>query len=179
MNTKEAKDFLVGQAAEQAALDRVPLSELEQRMAYFTESDPESCADPIALNTEFEEKCDTAEYEAKMARLFRHAWERVKGEGGAKKQTWEEAIRTLRRGDHYLLILWDENPSGERPKGDFLKLVGTATLIVAAVAGGAFVAAKYDIKINPRGFIYGAIAIFVLCRIYGRSVLRFFGIGRP
>ena len=52
------------QTAEQAQIEGVPLSELEKRMMYFTESGyvPE---DPIALNEEFEAECDTDEYEAK------------------------------------------------------------------------------------------------------------------
>jgi len=37
MNVREAKDFLVHQTAEQAALDSIPLSDLERRMMYFTE----------------------------------------------------------------------------------------------------------------------------------------------
>ena len=38
MQVREAKDFLVQQTAEQAQLEGVPLSELEKRMMYFTES---------------------------------------------------------------------------------------------------------------------------------------------
>jgi hypothetical protein len=37
MQVREAKDFLVAQTAEQAALEDVPLSALEKRMMYFTE----------------------------------------------------------------------------------------------------------------------------------------------
>src|SRR5713101_9480648 len=37
MRVREAKDFLVAQTAEQAALEGVPLSDLEKRMMYFTE----------------------------------------------------------------------------------------------------------------------------------------------
>jgi hypothetical protein len=36
MQVREAKDFLAQQAAEQAQLEGVPLSELEKRMMYFT-----------------------------------------------------------------------------------------------------------------------------------------------
>jgi len=54
MNTKQAKDFLAQQAAEQATLDHTSLSDIERRMIYFAESDPESCNDPLALNHEFE-----------------------------------------------------------------------------------------------------------------------------
>ncbi len=61
MKVRGAKDFLVTQTAEQAALEGVPLSDLEKRMMYFTESGyiPE---DPIKLNEEFEAEYDSDEY---------------------------------------------------------------------------------------------------------------------
>lgn len=49
MNVKQAKDFLVEQVAEQAAIEDVPLSDLEKRMMYFTETDG-SCENPLQLN---------------------------------------------------------------------------------------------------------------------------------
>jgi|ERR1700733_2213036 len=97
MNTNEAKDFLAEQAAQQAALDHTPLSDLERRMMYFTESDPASCGDPFSLNDEFEEKYDTAAYEAKMSRLLHHAYKRLKAENPTGKLQWDEAISTLER----------------------------------------------------------------------------------
>jgi len=39
MNVREAKEFLVQQTVEQAALEHVPFSDLERRMMYFTESE--------------------------------------------------------------------------------------------------------------------------------------------
>jgi len=65
MRALEAKDFLVQQTAEQAALENVPLSDLEKRMMYFTETD-ECPEDPIALNDAFEAEYETDEYEAKV-----------------------------------------------------------------------------------------------------------------
>jgi hypothetical protein len=53
MNNKQAKEFLVQQAAEQAALDNVSLSEIEQKMMRFTESDPAACDNPFEVNDEF------------------------------------------------------------------------------------------------------------------------------
>lgn len=105
MDTKQAKDFLVQQTAEQAALENVPLSDLEKRMMYFTESDPTSCGNPIELNDEFEGHYDTGEYEVKISRLLHHAYKRLKDEDGEKLRNWDQAIRTLRKGDHYVLIL--------------------------------------------------------------------------
>jgi hypothetical protein len=145
MNTKQAKDFLSQQAAEQATLDNTPLSDIEKRMMYFTESDPKSCDDPLALNGEFEAQCDTAEYEAKMSRLLQDAYQRLKSEDPARKDTWDQAIHELRKGDHYLLVFWDTKLPAERPKGDSFKLLGVALLIVAGIGIAVFLALKYNI----------------------------------
>jgi len=104
MNTKQAKDFMADQAAQQAAMGRTPLSDLEKRMMYFTENDPASCDDPISLNDEFEENYDTAEYEAKMFRLLSHAYKRLKDENVGGLVQWGKAISTLEQGDHYILV---------------------------------------------------------------------------
>jgi hypothetical protein len=45
----KAKDFLVEQAAVQAALDGVTLTDLEKRMMYFSEG-PDATEDPTELN---------------------------------------------------------------------------------------------------------------------------------
>ena len=104
MQVREAKDFLVQQTAEQAAIEGVPLSDLEKRMMYFTECGyvPE---DPIALNEEFEAQYDTDEYEAKIAKLLRHAYKRARKENTETKRRFDSAIKSLRRGDHYLLVM--------------------------------------------------------------------------
>jgi hypothetical protein len=110
-NTKQAKDFLVEQIGEQAALECVPLADVEKRMMYFTESDVASCDNPIELNDEFEEQFDTKEYETKISRLLHHAYKRLKEENPERVRNWDQAIRTLRKGDHYLLVMVDQ--SGE------------------------------------------------------------------
>lgn len=129
MDTKQAKDFLVAQAAEQAAIDHVALTDIEKRMMYFTESDPVSCPDPVALNDEFEAQFDSPEYEAKMFKLLERAHERVQKEDPERARNWKEAVNELQKGDHYMLILLGlagAPLSLERPKHDFLKLLGTA-----------------------------------------------------
>lgn len=121
MRIREAKDFLVAQTAEQASLEGVPLTDLEKRMMYFTESGyvPE---DPIKLNEEFEAECDSGEHEAKISRLLHYDYYRLRKKNDAASKNWDLAIRFMRRGDHYLLVMWDLTPPGERPPGDSLKL---------------------------------------------------------
>ena len=134
MNNKEAKDFLVDQAVEQAALDKDSLSEIEKLMMYFAENDPTSCEDPVALNDEFEAECDTAEYEAKMSRLLHHAYDRLKSENPEGVRKWREAMNLLSKGDHYLPVLWDAEFPSEHPIRDFLKPFGIGVLIAIALA---------------------------------------------
>jgi hypothetical protein len=107
MTAQEAKDFLVGQAAQQASLDGVSLSDLEKRMMYFTES-ADATEDPVALNNAFEAQYNNAEYEAKVSRLLSHAFLRVKKENPETSRHWIAAVKTLRKGDHYILVLLNQ-----------------------------------------------------------------------
>lgn len=155
MRTKEAKDFLVQQTAEQAALEDISLSDLEKRMMYFVENDPISCPDPLELNQEFEEKCDTEEYETKIASLLHHAYKRLKSEDSDKARQWDLAIRTLSGGDHYLPVLWNGRPSSGYPlRGSFtpvrnsFTLLMTGLLVATGVLVAAFLTAKYNINLG-------------------------------
>jgi hypothetical protein len=94
MNAKQAKDFLVQQASEQAALDCVPLSDLEKRMMYFSEGDA-SCESPLEVNEQFEGQYESAKYETKMSCLLHHAYKRLKVEDSELMREWNLAIRTL------------------------------------------------------------------------------------
>lgn len=140
MNVREAKDFLVQQTAEQAALERVPFSDLERRMMYFTESGdcPE---DPIALNDLFEAEYDSDGYELKIGKLMRHANKRLKHENTSAGEAWDEAVRELRKGDHYILVLLGSSQLAYSPsvpilRWSFWKLLGVSLilLIIALVA---------------------------------------------
>jgi hypothetical protein len=135
MRVSEAKDFLVHQAAEQAQLGGVSLSDLEKRMMYFTES-ADASEDPIKLNDEFDSKYDTAGYEAKVSGLLKRARARLKKENPEAVRQWDECVRVLRKGDHYILILLGQDSTIpiERPPHDLLKLSGTAILIVGGLA---------------------------------------------
>jgi hypothetical protein len=113
VNTKQSKDFLAEQTVEQAALEGIPLADVEKRMLYFTESDSTSCDNPIELNDEFETQCETKEYEMKISRLLHHAYRRLKDENPEQVRIWDQAIRTLRKGDHYLLVMVDQSSTAD------------------------------------------------------------------
>jgi hypothetical protein len=163
MNTKEAKDFLADQAAQQAALDHTPLSDLERRMMYFTESDPTSCGDPVSLNEEFEEKYDTAEYEAKMSRLLHRAHKRLKAENPGGKLQWDEAISTLEKGDHYVLVFWGQHsPMDARKDDPGSKVVKYGGMFVA----GCFLFAKLAVDRRVPTWVLESVGVLLLVLLF-------------
>jgi hypothetical protein len=161
LNTKQAKDFLVEQTVEQAALEGVPLADVEKRMMYFTESDAASCDDPIALNDEFEAQYETKEYEAKISRLLHHAYTRLKQENPERRRNWDQAVRTLRKGDHYCLVMWDTKPPSEHPTRDTFILLVIGMLIAVVIVTAAFLASNYNINLE-RYQKYLPIAVVLL-----------------
>jgi hypothetical protein len=178
MRDLEAKDFLVQQTAEQAALENVPLSDLEKRMMYFTETG-ECPEDPVALNDAFEAAYDTGEYEAKVSKLMHHAYQRITKENPETAHRWKEAMKQLSRGDHYLLILYGVNYPKERPQErppyDSLKLLCAGILVASAM----FVFALVWDRIAPhfpdslgwiarRLILYSVLALYFIGRHYWR-----------
>jgi hypothetical protein len=164
MRVREAKDFLVQQTAEQASLEHLPFTELEKRMMYFTESG-EMSEDAIELHNAFEAKYDSSEYERKVARLMAHAYTRLKKQNPQSVRTWDEAIKELQRGDHYILLPWKMRTTVERPRGDTLKLLGTALLVVVVgivlTAGWLAIADHFGFHWRPRPVTYHSVPLWL------------------
>jgi hypothetical protein len=174
MNTKQAKDFIVGQAVEQAALEGVSLADVEKRMMYFTESDAATCDDPVKLNDEFEAQYETKEYETKISRLLHHAHCRLKEENPEGLRNWNQAIRTLRKGDHYLLIML--NQSSESDVGGWMPIlwgIGIGVLICVLI----FIEIDLDHKGLIPSWLFGWISNDRQTRRLEFSLIFYGGIG--
>ena len=170
------------QTAEQADLEGVPLSDLEKRMMYFTESRG-AVEDPIKLSEEFEAEYEMGPYEKKISRLLHHAYKRVCQENESKKREWDEAIRRLERGDHYLLVMW-----GNRPGFHRVDFIGAAIgcLLLAFLYGVKWITRRFEPP-NPRvllGILAALIPFLVLCRrslakaadwIFDKTLVRLLG----
>jgi hypothetical protein len=61
---------------------------------------------PTQLNDDFEAEYEMVPYEAKMSKLLHRADARVKKENPETARIWNESIRILKKGDHYILVLW-------------------------------------------------------------------------
>ena len=144
---KEAKDFLADTIASEAEREGVPLSDVERKMLYFSETGS-SLPDILAVNEEFERDYEEDDYEHKIAGLVR----KIEARNGTSEteiaEAWHQAFLMLSEGDHYLTVLANiasENPNSQihghgfiptfdtpavRPPHDWLKLWATAFLVL-------------------------------------------------
>jgi len=124
-----AIQFLATKIIEQARRDGVPLSDVECNMLCFSESSS-TLPGTAELNDQFERNYDQAEYEKKVSGLIRKVRAAERHDRLAT-QAWNDAVRSLRAEDYYLLVMIDQDYKRERPRGDLIKLIATAILIVS------------------------------------------------
>lgn len=102
--SREAKEFLVSRIVTEAQREGVPLSEIEAKMLYFSETHW-APPDFMEVNDAFERDYDNAEYEQKVAALIRNFRTDARKNNRDEFDAWKEAFNTLRSEDHYLLVL--------------------------------------------------------------------------
>lgn len=166
MEVRQAKDFLVHEAVEQARLENVPLSDLERRMMYFTEG-PDATENPIELNEEFEKQHDRARYEAKVSKLFSNAYRRLTTESPTGISNWSAALETLEQGDHYLLVLGARRYPLAQISASIARLaVRSAALVVVLYVG--WIGLRYLLRIAgiPLGSFL-LVAFLTICLAVG------------
>jgi Flp pilus assembly protein TadB len=101
---RDAKEFLVSRIAAEAEREGVPLSEVERKMLYFSET-AWTLPNMMAISDQFERRYDQDEYEDKIARLIRTARQRARREDRPDFEAWSDAIRALSKEDHYILLM--------------------------------------------------------------------------
>ena len=129
---REAKDFLAGRIAAEAKRENIPLSEVERKMLYFTETGW-TLPDMAEVSAEFDRDYGQDEYEQKIASLVRKI-EKDDQVHPNDQEAWDDAVLKLSEGDHYLLVLVNPSLSASgptvRPPHDGLMLWLTAFGII-------------------------------------------------
>ncbi len=166
---REAKEFLISQIVEEAQRD-IPLSEVERKMLYFTESGW-TLPDIMKVNEDFDREYDQDEYEHKIAKLVTKADKRIRKGVRDDYDKWWAAIRFLEREDHYILVMI--RLAGVRPRGDQLRLLATGLGIVTVILMAIFLSIKYDIHTPSRGALEVFVWIFLACLFISYMLLRF------
>lgn len=147
---RQAKEYLIGRIVAEARREQVPLSEVERKMLYFTESGW-TLPNILEVNAEFEREYDNDEYEKKIAGLVREIEKQNETATGDEQSKWDDAVVKLSEGDHYLLVLIDlgRSPTGPlsrwlpagnfygtgrvRPQGDLLRLLAVALALAFVI----------------------------------------------
>ena len=127
---KEAKDFLASVIAEEAARQNVPLSVVERKMLYWSETDW-TLPDMKKAGDEFDRDYDQDEYEQKIARLIANITADRHHRNEAEEEKWDAAVEKLSDGDHYIQVLLREadrvaGRSGKPLLGGFLPALDQA-----------------------------------------------------
>src|ERR1700730_5260059 len=127
--SRDAKEFLIARIVREAQIEGVPLSEVERKMLYFSETHW-TLPDIWDVNDAFGREYNSDEYESKIARLIQNARARSRKEDQADLQAWSDAILMLSTEDHYLLVMIDQAGASARPRGDLLRLWATGLAAV-------------------------------------------------
>ncbi len=80
---QEAKEFLIAKIVAEAQRDNIPLSEVERKMLYFTETGW-TLPDIMKVSEDFDRDYDQDEYEQKIAKLVARADKRY-SEGSPRR----------------------------------------------------------------------------------------------
>src|SRR5580693_451671 len=105
---RKAKEYLIGRIVDEAKSEGAPLTEVEWKMLYFTESGW-TLPNMMAVSAEFDRDYDQDEYEQKIGGLVQRLLAR--DEAQAEQETWDDAVVKLADEDHYLLVLINAAPS--------------------------------------------------------------------
>lgn len=166
---REAKEFLISELVAEAQRENVPLSEIERKMLYFTESGW-TLPDMMKVYEDFDREYDQAKYEQKIAKLVTKADKRIRKTSRDDYERWWAAIRFLQREDHYMSVMI--RLAGLRPRGDQLRLFAAGLGIAIFLLGWAFLGIKYNVPIPSRGNLEVFVWAVLCLLLVGYTLLR-------
>ncbi|HWF37778.1 MAG TPA: hypothetical protein VG322_04620 [Candidatus Acidoferrales bacterium] len=131
-NAREAKEFLVSRIVAEAERENVPLSEIERKMLYFSETGW-TLPDMTKVNDEFDREYGQSKYEMKITHLIRGGTKRLRKQNPEEFKLWISAARKLKKEDHYISVMLEAAhvPSGsvsDNWKGGLLAVIFIAAL---------------------------------------------------
>ena len=132
--TREAKEFLAGKIADEAKREGAPLSEVEEKMLYFSET-AWTLPDMMEVDEAFDRDLDMVEYEERIGGLVKRYLDRVRKTDAQELAAWTAALKTIQAEDHYLLVLIDGSPEDRRTStaDNVMLLLGGLLLTLVAL----------------------------------------------
>ena len=118
----EAKRFFVEKVLRQASFESATLSEAEQGMLTWSETDPElalTANEADALIRALESQMSDDKYELKIGSLLKRAYDRDLASDPGMKEIWKDAYSKLNEGDHYIAVMLEASLGRNLRKGWF------------------------------------------------------------
>jgi hypothetical protein len=177
IRAQRAKEFLISRVVEEAQRENIPLSEVERKMLYFTETE-ETLPDIYEVNAQFDSAYDSTEYEEKIAALLRNAFRHIQNESVEAKRQWKQAVADLRKEDHYLLVMVDQSLL---PPSDFWTVAKwSSVLVVCGLVAVTLWQYAYDkgwipswvSNLSFRLALYGVVGVWFVYKLARLGVLR-------
>jgi hypothetical protein len=108
----DARRFFADKVIQRADVEGVPLSEDERQMLFWSESEPDSVADPV-LAERLAASISDADYETKVIGLLERSLSADVAINARAKDVWQEAWSVLKQGDHYILVMIGQAVGGK------------------------------------------------------------------
>ena len=144
-SARAAKEFLISKTVAEAQRETVPLSDVERKMLYFSETGW-TLPDMMAVSDAFDREYDQDEYEKKIANIIRNTDKYTRKESRAEYDAWWNAIRFLKQEDHYILVM--VSIAGLRPAGDQLRLFFAGLGVATCFLVWGLLSAKYQVDFS-------------------------------
>jgi len=159
---EKAKSFLAARIGDEAAREGKPLNEVETRMLGFSE--PSASARDMEIAQEFERDYDDAEYEDRIARLVRSAYDRDVNDG--RKPEWDQAMDDLADEDLYLHVMLEKAKLMKTTTSlllpDWRLLFGLLPVLICIALAGFVAMAPWASRMIPNSFLRLGICILFL-----------------
>jgi hypothetical protein len=160
---ERAKEFLVDRILNEADRGDVPLADIEVAMLGFSEA--AASREEIEAAAEFERDYNEEQYEIKIAKLVRGAYQRDKRNG--KGALWDHLVDALAEEDMYLSVILDKAGIQSAAPFSFLlrwKFIRALVPSFALVVAGILLAfTPFGEKIIPSGIL--RIVLLLCCLI--------------
>ena len=131
--TRDAKEFIVGRIVAEARRERIPLSDVEEKIMYFSET-AWTLPNVMEVSDAFDRDYDQVEYEEKIGSLVRNFRTNARNNNQNELDDWERAVTAIKNEDHYLLVLIsDTKRSADASWGRFRRLVTIAFAISCVI----------------------------------------------
>jgi hypothetical protein len=157
-----AKKYLVNRVMEQAKQDGIPLSEIEIQMLGFAEAT--ASAKDMEAAAVFERDFNDEEYEAKVAKLLKRAYQQDKESG--VEAAWERALIELADEDMYLLVMIERaGIGGSNPFSylfDWRLILGLWPACIAVTVGIVLAFTPFGTRLIPNELLRLALLLLLL-----------------